>query len=454
MRITSVLRQQAGKKTFKSLAVSVLFKNPKFNMDDYEILSRGSAFLLAVDAPESQGEGNYGHLEAEETRRIMKSFKRQHGYTPASPGGNLKDMGWLEFIPREYRNNVHVVASSHVLSPFLWKEYYPQEWLTHVRKEHCKFKLEVFDAPGSCLAEFALDGEPFHHPEGRDVALAHLHNEHEILPNLRSLGVEFLRLRDDQKLYEKGENVLFEGYSVTDDEIYKSANNNDKNNKNNNNATGEESNDKEKETNDEDTRVFYPLQESGKLAFHQAERFYATTTTPLPEGMCGGPAVDEEGRCCGVVEGIIPVNYEDKNLAGSAAFMPHFIMNSFIELVERQMVKASMDDDMFQMVVNAKKTNTIGGGIYKLQGDGTYSPNTNWDEANETMIDHLKKQCSKEEFDAMMAVMEEEKKEVQRILKEEGGDMLEIMERVRARTLATRDLVHKQYREAQEKRAS
>ena len=154
-----------------SLALSVYFKQPELGMKDYEILSRATAFLLAVDPPSassearneennaadgtnnsSEGSPYSSHLRENERRRQEKLYKQTHRYTPASgrrmdgdyttnPGQKqqqrpLQDLSWLEFAPREVRPVVHVVCSSHVLSPFLWRQYYPQDWLNKVRQEH------------------------------------------------------------------------------------------------------------------------------------------------------------------------------------------------------------------------------------------------------------------------------------------------------------------------------
>ena len=140
MRLTKVLYNaaKAPKRNIKSLALSVYFKHPDFGMKEYEILSRASAFLLAVDPPDIQDEeGPYGHLEKNERERKMKMYRQAYPYTPAGgPQRELKDLGWLEFAPREVRPAVHCVCSSHVLSPFLWKDYYPQDWLGKVKQEH------------------------------------------------------------------------------------------------------------------------------------------------------------------------------------------------------------------------------------------------------------------------------------------------------------------------------
>lgn len=163
MRLTTVLRQAANATTggrrrsnnIKSLALSVYFKQPDFGMKEYDILSRASAFLLSVDPPDptKAGEGSndnnnnnnqktkedpYGHLERNERERERKLHQQEHQYTPLGGPADreLKDLGWLEFAPREVRPIVHCVCSSHVLAPFLWKDYYPQDWLNKVRQEH------------------------------------------------------------------------------------------------------------------------------------------------------------------------------------------------------------------------------------------------------------------------------------------------------------------------------
>ena len=428
MRLSSVLLQQ--KKTYSSLALSVYFKHPDLKMKDYEILSRASAFLLGVDPPESEGKGAFVDLEKAEKRRKLRSLKRSTGYSPASPGGDVSQMGWLEFAPREYRPNVHVVASSHVVSPYLWKEYYPQEWLDLVKNEHCRYALEVFDEPGKPVAKFALEAEPYHHPEGRDVALMHFKDEGGTLPLLTKLGVDIMHLRGKDSPYEKGDNLTFDGYAVT-----------------------EADKDIPPEEIEEDNRVFYPLKQAGSLAFHTNDRFFATTDIPLPEGMCGAPAVDDDGRCCGVVEGIVPVDHENKELAGSAAFMPSYILGSFVEYVERKMLRELMPNDLFNMCVTAKKTNTIGGGVYKLDDEGKSIGPGDWQEACGEVRERMKGRLSKEEYEAWIAVMEEEEKQITEILAKEGGDLHEIMERVRARTLAIRDMVHKEYRKAHDMRS-
>lgn len=440
MRFTVAFRQAAIAATAsqprkKSLALSVYFKQPDFGMEDYEILSRATCYLLGVDQPEQfRNEGPYGHLKEAEYRRKLKEHKHTHKYSPAAGEGRpLMELGWLEFVPKEVRPQVHVVASSHVLSPFLWKDYYPQDWLSQVRQEHCTYSLEVYDheRPEEALVKLALNSEPFHHPEGRDLALIHFQEEKSSLSALKKVGVDILRLRDPEKLYQKGEQMFFDGFVVSEQ----------------NKADADNMGDAmQKEEVNEDLRVFHPYKEKGTLAFHTDDRFFATTPQPLPEGLCGAPVLDEDGDLCGTVEGIVPVTHPNKNLAGCAAFLPSFTMQAFVDYVERGLLQQMMPQDLFQMVVNSKKTNSIGGGVFRADGKGGYTTETNWDEAHDLLIERLKQKYDKEEVDSIMKTIERERDEVLETWNKEGGDLDDIIKKVRAKTLQVREMIIDQYR--------
>jgi hypothetical protein len=269
-------------RNLKSLALSVYFKIPEFDMKEYEILSRASAFLLGVDPPEVLPQGKYAHLEISEQQRQLKQYQHEHGgRSPAGgPKGRLiRDLGWLEFVPKEYRPQVHIVCSSHVIAPYLWKNFYPQEWLSHVKHEHCVYSLEVYDPqqPTQPLAKLALNKYPFHHPEGRDIALIHLQEEQSSLGILQRLGVNILHLRDPEKLYQKGEEMIFDGFVVREPNPVDQQNFEAPIDKNITETIKDH-------VNQDDIRIFYPYQEKGTLSFHTQDRFFATTPEPLPEG--------------------------------------------------------------------------------------------------------------------------------------------------------------------------
>ena len=196
---------------------------------------------------------------------------------------------------------------------------------------------------------------------------------------MKKLGVQIHYLRNPEKIYSKGETIFFDGFVVHDPSRPDAA---------------------AEDLAEEDTRVTEPYEEVGTLSFHTNDRFFATTSKPLPEGLCGAPALDTDGELCGVVEGIVPVDHENQNIAGSAAFLPSFVLASFIDYAERYMLEQMMPKDVFQSVVKAKETNSLGGGSFNLKG----SPEGEggWEEAYERQVEKMKKQYSKEEVDAIL----------------------------------------------------
>lgn len=448
MRASRVMRFSAssiaGSRNLKSLALSVFFKQPELGMKDYEILTRATAYLLSVDAKDKTEQldrvkGPYAHLEAAEEWRDDREYKQIYGRSRATGGvkqRKMLDMNWLEFVPKEVRPRVHIVCSSHVLAPYLWKDYYPQEWLSVVRPEHCKFALDVFDpaAPRESLAHFPLDSQPYHHPEGRDLALIHFKDELKCLETLRELGVKTLFMRDPDKLYNKGEAMDFDGYVVEEPDKLETTNYN----------PDELDELLAKDENGEDNRIFLPYQEKGILSFHTEDRFFATTPKPLPQGLCGAPVTDAEGDLCGTVEGIVPIDHKNKSLAGSAAFIPSFVMKVFIDFVERSLVERMMPDDLFQMVVTAKKTNSIGGGLFRKDKEGTFTKGTSWEQEYDRAMANLKKRYTPEEVDKILSTLADQREDVQKIFDKEGGDIDEIIENIHIKTEQIKALVQDQ----------
>eukprot|EP00592_Proboscia_alata_P021835 CAMPEP_0194422630 /NCGR_PEP_ID=MMETSP0176-20130528/21927_1 /TAXON_ID=216777 /ORGANISM="Proboscia alata, Strain PI-D3" /LENGTH=212 /DNA_ID=CAMNT_0039231459 /DNA_START=36 /DNA_END=671 /DNA_ORIENTATION=+ len=139
----------------KTLALTVHFKQPDFGMKNYEILSRSTAFLLNVDppyAPSNTDPSNpstaaYDHLSDAQTLKDARARKRNYTCDPAGgpPNRTPSELGWLEFCPTKFRPRVHCVTSSHVVSPWMWSGYYPQDWIQNVTQEHCVYSLEVLN---------------------------------------------------------------------------------------------------------------------------------------------------------------------------------------------------------------------------------------------------------------------------------------------------------------------
>jgi hypothetical protein len=422
-----MLRTAVLQSSKRALALSVHFKHPDFGMKDYEILTRGSAFLLAVDPPEPiSGGGKYEHLDR--TRRERQERLERQDYAYASAGGprrRVQDLGWLEFVPSDFRPMVHCVAASHVLAPWRWKDYYPHDWLQVVKQEHCIYSLEVYDtAKQEALAKFALSPYAIHHPEQLDVGIIHLKQEESALKHLKGLDVQVLNLRDPEHRFEKDEKVTFEGFEITEQEQTTDQT-----------SIGQLSVAKKNESQD-DTRIFVPFTETGNLIHASTDRFLAKTDRTLPEGLCGGPTLDENDRVAGIVEGIIPKDHTDKKAAGAASFIPSFRIQQFLEYAERLMLQTILPEELFSRVIEMKNTGELGA--------ENMNPDYVQDEYRR-YVDNLRKNHPTEEFDAIMGTIRREREEVLEIMNREGGELADVIAQVREKTLKTREELIKKY---------
>lgn len=390
-------------------------------MTEYEILSRASAFLVWVDPAEPEKpKGKYADLEESVEERATRLRQQAQKFEPAGgPRRNANQLGWLEFCPSAFRPRVHCLASSHVLSPWLWPKYYDQDWLKEVKQEDCKYSLQVYEGETS-LATFDLAPYVIHHPNQMDLAMIHLKDEEETLLAMKKLDLEIFYMRDNEILFEKNEDLLFDGFWITEDED--SEQDNAKN--------------QQRIEQEEDNRIFRPFHEQGKLMFASPERFLASTTRPLPEGMCGGPAIDRFGTISGIVEGIVPISHEEKEIAGAACLLPSPRILEFIEASERIMLQQIVPADVFEQVVALKSGNS--NTISHAESEVTV-PDDDFDiqdSINEAMA-KMKKFYATEEVSAIQTTVQREKEEVLEILQKEGGDLDEVIKRVRTKTLNT-----------------
>mmetsp|Transcript_15019 Transcript_15019/g.31795 ORF Transcript_15019/g.31795 Transcript_15019/m.31795 type:complete len:760 (+) Transcript_15019:41-2320(+) len=354
--------------TQTTLALSVHFKHPALGMKDFEILSRASAFLINVDplSPENnrrvdttvrntQDRGNdvkddpnnnspstivppnsnmntntnYPHLTQNQNLRQKLLHRQNYAYEPAGgPRRFPHQLNWLEFCPDAFRPKVHVVASSHVLSPWLWPKYYGQDWLRVLKdggeggaggEGFVRYSLEVWGDAASGggkdgndgggwighdgklegvykpLAKFALNPYPIHHPQGMDVAVIHLKQEDTALKHLTSLGIHPLNLPTMHEfrsstipVFHPDERVLFQGYEVDEanmadeQELPSSAKS----------TTNQQKQHQNRSSSEEDERTFHPYSSLGNISMASPDRFLAKTKGgPLPEGLCGGPVI-------------------------------------------------------------------------------------------------------------------------------------------------------------------
>ncbi|KAL9180262.1 hypothetical protein ACHAXT_008232 [Thalassiosira profunda] len=509
-----------------SLALSVHFRHPDLGMRDYEILSRATAFLLQVDPPDPaegalsipppSGEGEapsrhdakQGHAQKSafphlrENRAVRNALLRRQDYKYDPAGGpprHAHQLNWLEFLPAAFRPKVHVVSSSHVISPWMWPRYYGQDWLKVVTQEHVRYSLEVWGTSsggksdkrdgeairhegklhGSYepLAKFALSPYPIHHPKEMDVAVIHLKDEDDALKHITDLGVRPLHLPTMHELetsadpvFRPGERVLFQGF-----EVYEA------------NATDRETlSDAESNKSDaavDDERIFHPYSALGTLTLASPDRFLARTGGgSLPEGLCGGPVIklpnetneDAPLTIRGVVEGIVPPNHENPQLAGLASFLPSYRMREFVDFAERVMLEHIIDPELFTRVVDMKEKKQRRGTTYetgrgdevrerndatRLEGDddegspddpgvrvgmegiAEESDTPQLDQEYQDIVASLREHHTPEEVDAILATVEREQEEVVKIMETKGGDMDDVIEDVRRRTYEEKDRI-------------
>ena len=220
-------------------------------------------------------------------------------------------------------------------------------------------------------------------------------------------------------------------------------------------------------SNEDDTRIFLPYSTTGKLLFGNADRFLASTPTPLPEGLCGGPAIDPDGMVCGVVEGVIPEQFDDEQMAGAASFIPSVRLGEFIDYAEELMLKEIFPEKMFEMVVDYKRGLGQEQVEYNMDHDSgsvaeegekkeTQAMQSKLGSAFEERIEGLKNHHSMEEVNAILTTIRRERDEVMDIWNREGGDLDEIIARVRAKTRQTQmeilaNLNEKEKQEMQQK---
>lgn len=192
---------------------------------------------------------------------------------------------------------------------------------------------------------------------------------------------------------------------------------------------------------DDDTRVFMPYEETGNLIFASINRFLAETSKPLPEGLCGGPVIDTDGRVCGMIEGIVPPSHEDKNIAGAASFIPSFRVGEFIEYAEKDMLEKILPKHVFDKVVDLKDGKSLHEKPVNLgldeRGDGKEV-----DAIYNNVLDSIKESSTPEQIDAILGTLETEQDEVLDMITREGGDLDEIILKVRTRAIQRqRDIV-------------
>ena len=283
-------------------------------MEGFEILSRASAFLVRADTKFMN-------------KNRRSAFPIAHSSTYAA---RAADKSGLSFFPSH-----HIVTSSHVVSPWKWPRYYPEEWLQFVTEEHTHYTLEIRDDTGVFISQVECNPVTYHHAN-KDLAVLHLADEQENLSLLEDIGYEHIDLlapRKSKGLAVQGVLLDFYGHNVSGG------------NKSEGHSNFQSPSANPKKQENADDRLPVPLRVDGEIVHRTSEQIFCKTSSVLTDGMCGGPVVmtsegedQKASRICGMVEGIVPVDHPVEALQGLAVFIESDDIRDFLKDIEEDKV--------------------------------------------------------------------------------------------------------------------
>lgn len=261
----------------------------------------------------------------------------------------------------------HVVTSSHVVSPWKWPNYYPDEWLQHVNEQHTYYTLEVRDEHGVFITQAECRPVTYHH-SNKDLAVLHMDDEGDSLAMMKEAGYKPLsmiphssssgesngNMRDSRKkpshYYYTGLALNFHGHDVTVDAQPEGGGDFDK--------PLEERSGSEEEYgvfSGGDERKPIPQVVDGRVEHNLGPQIFCKTSSILTDGMCGGPVIVDakylmhdntaaaggggesksDALVCGMTEGIVPPEHPVEQLQGAAVFIESDDIHEFIAEIER-----------------------------------------------------------------------------------------------------------------------
>lgn len=230
-------------------SVSAWFRVPEF-MDKFEILSRGTAF--AVEQQEQQ--------------------------------------------------QLALLTSSHIVAPWRWPQYYPQDWVRQVTNDHTRYTLELRELPHwNVIAQFELDSALFLH-DTRDVAALRFQDQAEALTGMAAIDVRLATTKFSAEPLGSEDSVVVIGHAILpesdDDNPFR-------------------------DPDADDCREQEQQEVVGQLHLRTANQAFLRTAHVLGDGMCGGPVLDSGDltRAYGIIEGIVPADGAHGDLNGCAAFI-------------------------------------------------------------------------------------------------------------------------------------
>ncbi len=308
-------------------------------MKDMEILSRASAFLLPTSS--SSSSALYGSNSPSSSNYIQGKGTESSNSNRTS---RKFEIGGIE-------KKFHVLSASHVVAPWRWPKYYPDEWVQYVNETHTHYTIELRYPDGTFITQSELLPSSYHH-RSRDIAVLHIEEEEQVLEVLHNLDFTPLTLVDDGDKHTyggsqtqtqpqtdsiRGSELLFMGHRVAG-------------------ITSDE----------RDSRKPVPTSVTGQLLsalpLVKGQQVFARTAEVLTDGMCGGPVLclqqeqQQEGQgqgqgqggvaaaavavaAAGILEGIVPTNHDNEALRGLAVFAPAADIRALLSAVERRQAR-------------------------------------------------------------------------------------------------------------------
>lgn len=201
---------------------------------------------------------------------------------------------------------------SHVAAPWRWPKLYPVPWLEHVREEHSRCVLHVTEVQtGRVLERFLMDSNVVHH-DSLDVCALRLQDQEKVMQRMAMHGLPLHPLVLSERVPSSGNAVVSPGFAV--ERVQRKADDGSM-------SDGEDG---------EYTEVVEDLETGGSIRLDlrtdqeprrlcvsmgtvshykdRQARGFAVMDRVLGDGVCGAPLLDlrQEGRCVGLVEGIVP----------------------------------------------------------------------------------------------------------------------------------------------------
>ena len=92
-----------------------------------------------------------------------------------------------------------MLTSSHVVAPWKWSKYYPEDWLRNVNEKHTHYTVELRHTDGMFITSLDLLPTSYHH-QHRDVALLKFEEEDDAINTLAEHNYSPLLLNGQDSL--------------------------------------------------------------------------------------------------------------------------------------------------------------------------------------------------------------------------------------------------------------